>query len=128
MRQLRLMLSYQVCIQLVEYASEFMKTAQTVLFRLAQKPRDISKLDIFKKESCGQWQSRCELNNWSAERCAWAIYFFLARKVICGVSPAKRAMKSSKDDRIISNVDLYEALAPSRVYLRPQKVWLHNKC
>ena len=61
----------------------------------------------------------------SGARCVG--YFCLARKVICGVSPAKRAMKSSKDDGIISKVDLYEALAPSRVYVRPQKVWLHNK-
>ena len=54
-------------------------------------------------------------------------YFCLARKVICGVSPAEKAMISSKDDRIISNVDLYEALTPSRVYFRPQKVCLHDK-
>ena len=42
-------------------------------------------------------------------------------------SPAKRAMMSLINGRVISNVDLYEALAPSRVYLRSQKVWLHDK-
>ena len=72
MPRLRLVLSSQVCNQLVEYASEFMKTVQTFLFRLAHKARDISKLDILKKENCGQWQSRCELNDLSAVRCAWA--------------------------------------------------------
>ena len=42
-------------------------------------------------------------------------YFCLARKVICGVSPAKRGVMSLINDRNISKVDLYEALAPSRV-------------
>ena len=54
-------------------------------------------------------------------------YFFLARKAVCGVSPAKRAMMSLINDRFISKEDLYEALAPSRVYLRSQKVWLHDE-
>ena len=49
MPRLPLVLSSQVCNQLVEYVSEFMKTVQTVLFRLAHKARDISKLDIFKR-------------------------------------------------------------------------------
>ena len=53
-------------------------------------------------------------------------YFCLARKAVCGVSPAKRAMMSLINDRIIFNVDLYEALAPSRVYVRHLKVWLHD--
>ena len=54
-------------------------------------------------------------------------YLFLARTVVCGVSPAKRAMMSLINDRMISKVDLDGALAPSRVYLRPRKLWLHNK-
>ena len=127
MPRLRLMLSYQVCNQLFENAPGFMKTMQTFLFRQAHKPRDISNLDIFRRESYGQRQSRCELNNWSAVRCAWAISFWLGRWVVCGVSPAEKAMMSSKDDRIISKVGLCEDLAPSRVYMRPQELWLHNK-
>ena len=53
--------------------------------------------------------------------------YYLAKKVICGVPPAEKAMMSSNDDRIISKVGLYDALARSRVYMRPQKLWLHNK-
>ena len=54
-------------------------------------------------------------------------YFCLARKVICGVSPAKRGMMSLINGSNISNVDLYGALVASIVYLRPQRLWLHNK-
>ena len=50
----------------------------------------------------------------------------LAKKVVCGVSHAEKAM-SLINDRFISKVDLYEALAPSRVYMRPQKLWSQNK-
>ena len=42
-------------------------------------------------------------------------------------SPAEKAMMSLINDRFISKVDLYEALAPSRVYMRPQELCLHNK-
>ena len=53
--------------------------------------------------------------------------YYLAKKVVCGASLEEKAMMSLINDRFISKVDLYEALAPSRVYMRPQKLWLQNK-
>ena len=52
--------------------------------------------------------------------------YYLAKKVVCGVSPAEKAVVSSKDDRIMSKVGLYEALAPRGVHMRTQKLWLHR--
>ena len=39
--------------------------------------------------------------------------------MVCGVSPAKKAMMPLISNCIISKVDLHEALPPSRVYVRP---------
>ena len=36
--------------------------------------------------------------------------YYLAKKVVCGVSPAEKAMMSLINDRIISKVDLYRLL------------------
>ena len=58
---------------LFEDAKRIMEAEETFLFRVAHKPRDISKLDIFKKENYGQLQSYCELNTQSAVRYVWAI-------------------------------------------------------
>ena len=54
-------------------------------------------------------------------------YYFFAKNVVCGVYPAEKAMMSMINDRIISKVDLYKALVTSRVHMRPQKRWSHNK-
>ena len=54
-------------------------------------------------------------------------YYFFAKKVVCGVYPSEKAMMSLINDRITSKVDLYKALVTSRVHMRPQKRWSHNK-
>ena len=54
-------------------------------------------------------------------------HYYLKKKVVCGVSPAEKAMMSLINDRIISKVGLYESLVTSRVYMRPQKLWLQPR-
>ena len=54
-------------------------------------------------------------------------HYYLKKKVVCGASPAEKAMMSLINDHIISKVGLYEALLTSRVYMRPQKLWLQPR-